>query len=155
MKFDWTPLCGSNVKQSVLINKCTPWVATPFCPSRRGAVQPAHGQSCPGQDMIFCKHGAVQEWHIVIMWCVWSFRPSSPLQLPHLKCLLLLLQTHTGSHTAKNLSLQHSFSVLSRGEMMQLLQVCRTCSTAKCDALAYVFAPHGVGSITHEIKDLN
>ena len=26
-----------------------------------------------------------------IRWCVWSFRPSSPLRLPHLKCLLLLL----------------------------------------------------------------
>ena len=25
-----------------------------------------------------------------IRWCVWSFRPSSPLRLPHLKCLLLL-----------------------------------------------------------------
>ena len=23
-----------------------------------------------------------------IRWCVWSFRPSSPLRLPHLKCLL-------------------------------------------------------------------
>ena len=28
-----------------------------------------------------------------IRWCVWSFRPSSPLRLPHLKCLLLLLWT--------------------------------------------------------------
>ena len=27
-----------------------------------------------------------------IRWCVWSFRPSSPLRLPHLKCLLLLLR---------------------------------------------------------------
>ena len=26
-----------------------------------------------------------------IRWCVWSCRPSSPLRLPHLKCLLLLL----------------------------------------------------------------
>ena len=26
-----------------------------------------------------------------IRWCVWSVRPSSPLRLPHLKCLLLLL----------------------------------------------------------------
>ena len=25
-----------------------------------------------------------------IRWCVWSFRPSSPLRLPHLKCLLLM-----------------------------------------------------------------
>ena len=25
-----------------------------------------------------------------IRWCVWSVRPSSPLRLPHLKCLLLL-----------------------------------------------------------------
>ena len=26
-----------------------------------------------------------------IRWCVWSVRPSSPLRLPHLKCLLLLV----------------------------------------------------------------
>ena len=26
-----------------------------------------------------------------IRWCVWSVRPSGPLRLPHLKCLLLLL----------------------------------------------------------------
>ena len=25
-----------------------------------------------------------------LRWCVWSFRPSSPLRLPHLKCLLLI-----------------------------------------------------------------
>ena len=30
-----------------------------------------------------------------IRWCVWSFRPSSPLRLPHLKCLLLLLLSKT------------------------------------------------------------
>ena len=30
-----------------------------------------------------------------IRWCVWSFRPSSPLRLPHLKCLLLLLYIRT------------------------------------------------------------
>ena len=29
-----------------------------------------------------------------IRWCVWSFRPSSPLRLPHLKCLLLLYNSH-------------------------------------------------------------
>ena len=26
-----------------------------------------------------------------IRWCVWSFRPSSPLRLPHLKCLFVCL----------------------------------------------------------------
>ena len=26
-----------------------------------------------------------------IRWCVWSVRPSSPLQLPHLKCLFVCL----------------------------------------------------------------
>ena len=30
-----------------------------------------------------------------IRWCVWSFRPSSPLRLPHLKCLLLLYMCQT------------------------------------------------------------
>ena len=29
-----------------------------------------------------------------IRWCVWSFRPSSSFQLPHLKCLLLLFQCY-------------------------------------------------------------
>ena len=31
-----------------------------------------------------------------IRWCVWSFRPSSPLRLPHLKCLLLFIDTCLG-----------------------------------------------------------
>ena len=29
-----------------------------------------------------------------IRWCVWSVRPSSPLRLPHLKCLLLLFSIY-------------------------------------------------------------
>ena len=30
-------------------------------------------------------------------WCVWSFRPSSPLRLPHLKCLLCYVPASHGS----------------------------------------------------------
>ena len=35
-----------------------------------------------------------------IRWCVWSVRPSGPLRLPHLKCLLLLFVVISGRTTA-------------------------------------------------------
>ena len=33
-----------------------------------------------------------------IRWCVWSFRPSTPLRLPHLKCLLCFVVNPSGMY---------------------------------------------------------
>jgi hypothetical protein len=47
----------------------------------------------------FGRHSSVSEWVIAPSilvpwrWCVWSFRPSSPVRLPHLKCLFVCFPT--------------------------------------------------------------
>ena len=46
------------------------------------------GQNHPKPPLPQWSAGSHCVW---IRWCVWSFRPSSPLRLPDLKCLLLLL----------------------------------------------------------------
>ena len=59
-----------------------------------------------------------------IRWCVWSFRPSSPLRLPHLKCLLLFVVVF-GISTAwlvvwKSLCLDPSNGVFGRFDLAAL-----------------------------------
>ena len=56
-----------------------------------------------------------------IRWCVWSVRPSGPLRLPHLKCLLLLLLLlrQLNRHYMRQLN-RHYMRQLKRHYMRQL-----------------------------------
>ena len=56
-----------------------------------------------------------------IRWCVWSFRPSSPLRLPHLKCLLLLLCMNTPAHSRYDSSASTMEGPLSIGDGVQIV----------------------------------
>ena len=74
----------------------SPWAlfAMPLQPMEEWVVFLIMGSVLPGYMFRYqyCYVGGLEA--IVfgsIRWCFWSFRPSSPLRLPHLKCLLLLL----------------------------------------------------------------
>ena len=51
-----------------------------------------------------------------IRWCVWSVRPSGPLRLPHLQCLLLLFKMETKTKKNKNLRCGNRKGLLGRND---------------------------------------
>ena len=61
-----------------------------------------------------------------IRWCVWSFRPSSPLRLPHLKCLLLLLSAFSARLPAIS---AHRSSQRTRSRFGVVVATCFLCCT--------------------------